>query len=72
MTSQLALFAPQCPACNSEATHHEQGDRHQCDRCLWRFVVLPNGSTRDWLNLATAGKQTTRRSVNRSQETSLF
>lgn len=36
---------PCCPACRSSATHHEQGKRHQCDRCGWRFVVLADGST---------------------------
>jgi transposase-like protein len=62
MTNPLALFAPQCPACRSEATHHEQGDRHQCDRCKWRFVVLPNGSTRDWLKIGRAGRAKSKRS----------
>lgn len=47
---------PTCPACRSSATHHEQGDRHQCDRCGWRFVVLADGSTRDFINMAGAGR----------------
>lgn len=54
---QLFVFAPECPACRSESTHHEHADRHQCDKCGWRFVVQADGTVRDFISLDTAGKK---------------
>ncbi len=50
------MTTPTCPACGSTDLRHEADDRHQCRKCLWRCVVAPNGSTRDWLSIGAAGK----------------
>ena len=47
---------PTCPACRSDHTHQESNQRHQCDRCGWRFIVDAQGRSRDWLDLSTAGR----------------
>lgn len=47
---------PACPACRSLETHLEQGDRHQCDRCLYRFRVSATGTVTDFVPWTTAGR----------------
>ncbi|MBS0206626.1 MAG: hypothetical protein JSS49_27430 [Planctomycetes bacterium] len=50
-----------CPACRSESTHLEHGDRHQCDRCGWRFILQADGTVRDFISVATAGRKQRKR-----------
>ncbi len=49
---------PTCPACKSPDLHTEdvKTGRHQCRRCRWRCVVMPAGSTRDFIDMAAAGR----------------
>ena len=61
--TQLQLFreTPTCPACGSTDLRHEDRDRHQCRRCLWRCRIASDGTATDWLNIGNAGRKKTNR-----------
>ena len=48
---------PTCPSCQSPDLRIEDvgTGRAQCRKCLWRCVIAPDGSTRDWLKLGRRG-----------------
>ncbi len=50
---------PACPSCQSPDLRIEDvaTGRAQCRKCLWRCVITPDGSTRDWLKLGRQVRQ---------------
>lgn len=58
MTETTFHAVPACPACKSSdlRTEDVKTGRHQCRRSLWRCVVNPNGTVRDMIDLAAAGR----------------
>ena len=49
------MRTPTCPAYHSPDLRIEDVAtmRAQCQRCRWRCVIEPSGTTRDWLNFGT-------------------
>lgn len=46
-----------CPVCKGTQHTQETDTRFQCNRCRWRFVLKPDGSTEDWLKGWTGGRR---------------